>query len=270
MDILGAVLMMKHEPKGLSFFSGFPEKKPQILKNNLVFSLALKKFDRLKIQGFLWQGRFEMEQSCPICFKTGRKDNIARHIATHKRQVVDLMSPFNLKVCLEKRMPLFYIIDKLAYCFICGKNAAKDKIKHFVDYYPIHHKQCCDQFDAVKSFYIPPEKPQLNVLVHDDSPPPPPANVIICDESLKARVAELEAEVQKLKDEVKESDATAADYKADFKTEQKRLKKALDTIDRLNNLVVVVLNDEQKLNNSDLLKTVDKLIGEEWSDDEDE
>ena len=167
-------------------------------------------------------------------------------------------------------MPLFYICDKLAYCFICGKNAPKDKLKHFVDYYPIHHKQCCDQFDAVKSFYIRPEQPELNVLVHDDSTPPPPANVIICDEALKVENEKLKARVAELEDEVKESDVMAADYKADFKTEQKHLKKALDTIDRMNNLMVIALNEEQKLNNSDLLKTVNKLIGEEWSDNEEE
>jgi hypothetical protein len=95
-----------------------------------------------------------MSENCPVCDKHGRADNITRHIATHKKEILTLMHPEAIKTCIEKEYPMLYIRTKFVYCLICHKQARQSSmIGDFVDTYSTLHKNCIQQFETVKKYY---------------------------------------------------------------------------------------------------------------------
>lgn len=142
---------------------------------------------RQKKHIFIYQKLLETmaatNETCILCNKSGRHDNIIRHIATHKKQIHSLMDANNIKHCVDNKLPLLFVRGKIVYCLICHKYSITNMgIKSFVDSYKHLHSKCIGKFDSVSQHYYCADttvnlfettEPPCNVIVSQPDAAPP-------------------------------------------------------------------------------------------------
>lgn len=139
-------------------------------------------------------------KSCCFCDKTGRSDNIIRHIATHKKDIRTAMTVDSIKHCIANKFPLMFVKGKMIYCLICHKYATSNSgINEFIEVYKYSHKKCIECFESVSQYYtLPSSIPNLFESTE------PASNVIVPDvlsaenESLRKQLLELTEKVKVL------------------------------------------------------------------------
>jgi hypothetical protein len=112
---------------------------------------------------------------CPVCLKAMRADNLVRHMATHKQQLVAAMTKEQIDYCKEHRYPVAMAWSRDAaknycICLNCKKGAIgflqrNDPKKFFSDHLKTN---CPTQFDRYEALYqdalAPTDKPKIAVV----------------------------------------------------------------------------------------------------------
>lgn len=198
--------------------------------------------------------------NCPICNKSGRRDNIVRHITTHKNQICTLMCAQNIHKCIESKMPLLFVPKKVLYCLICRKIATTPiGINSMMETYTALHKDCCSAFDTVKKHYVGIESKNILIMDPPTTPTPPPAAADADVAALKKRIADLE-------DDLEESEALAKDTYDESVIDCRRKNYAVDLLDQIKSVARRIMTDDQISTHGELFEKIQRVCDEEWDD----
>jgi gas vesicle protein len=161
-----------------------------------------------------------MADQCSLCNKSGRTDNIIRHISTHKKDISKLMTPNNIKHCINNKLPILFVPNKIIYCLICHKYA-RQNTKDFIDTYSYCHKKCIGKFESVNKYYhVIESTPNLFETVEPEkTTEQQPQNIIVDNsemETMRSRIQELERANAKLLETQRAVEPTNIDFKEKY------------------------------------------------------
>ena len=166
---------------------------------------------------------------CPVCQKAMRKDNLIRHIGTHKKELAGIMIDADIDLCRKLKLPFLYVGKKDAdgklksvHCLHCGDyNCTAYGITNMLTTACIKHKDCIANFKLYEENFITPERDKvLNEYIMESLEGLPNQEKLIVEkQSLKDEIEHLKAEYDVLEKRYnayvdKESDRDADKFKA--------------------------------------------------------